>query len=283
MKITPELSIFLVLFLAFILAVFPESPKAQQPTPTPGVQTDNQIKKKTKRRKKAISNAAEFEGAGALQVEFGYDSNFYSKDLLADQSGSISIQFSASDRLQLTFDMDGIASQTDRLNVLTDGIGDIRFGLQFIGVPEKKEDPALAFGYTVKLPSASAAKGLGSGRYDNKFTLLLSKKIEKTDVDFNVSYLNNGRADTGGRESGLQSAISFSKDLKKNYGLQCELGGQTIDDDQPRGIFALGGFSYQFNPRFGFDAGMRFGLNPSAPRFGVFAGITIGLANVYKR
>jgi hypothetical protein len=32
-----------------------------------------------------------------------------------------------------------------------------------------------------------------------------------------------------------------------------------------------------------FDAGMRFGLNADAPRFGVFAGVTVGVADFYKK
>jgi hypothetical protein len=48
-------------------------------------------------------------------------------------------------------------------------------------------------------------------------------------------------------------------------------------------MFALGAVAYKINKRVIFDAGMRFGLTPDAPRAGVFAGITIGVANLYKK
>jgi hypothetical protein len=256
---------------------------AQQTTPAPASRADLQPKKKkTKRRKKAISNPAEFEGAGALQFEFGYDSNFRSRDLLIDQSGSFSLQFSATDRLQLSADMDGVASQTDRLKATSTGIGDIRLGAQLVAWAEKKNQPAFSFSYIIKLPTASAAKALGSGRYDHKFALLFSKTLSGTAVDFNVAYLNNGDEASARRISGVQSALSFSHGFKKRLEWQAELGGQSIDDDQPRGIFALSGISYQLKPRVSFDAGMRFGINPSAPRFGIYGGVAFGLTNLYK-
>lgn len=46
---------------------------------------------------------------------------------------------------------------------------------------------------------------------------------------------------------------------------------------QPRGLFALGALTYKAGPRLVFDAGLRFGLNPEAPRVGVFAGLTVGV------
>jgi hypothetical protein len=32
-----------------------------------------------------------------------------------------------------------------------------------------------------------------------------------------------------------------------------------------------------------FDAGLRFGLNPDAPRVGVFTGLTVGLADLHEK
>jgi len=48
--------------------------------------------------------------------------------------------------------------------------------------------------------------------------------------------------------------------------------------------------AYKINPLSGkgkplliLDGGVRFGLNPEAPRVGVFAGLTLGIANVFKK
>ena len=111
----------------------------------------------------------------------------------------------------------------------------------------------------------------------------MSKKIGENDLDFNVAYLLNGREEGPGRDSGGQAAFSVAHDFKNNFGLQGELSGQSLDDVQPRGIYALGAVTYQANRRLTFDAGVRFGLNPEAPRVGLFAGFTVGAADLHQK
>jgi len=52
---------------------------------------------------------------------------------------------------------------------------------------------------------------------------------------------------------------------------------------QPGVMYGLGVVTYQLNRRMVFDSGLRFGLKPDAPRVGVVAGITLGIANLYKK
>ena len=46
--------------------------------------------------------------------------------------------------------------------------------------------------------------------------------------------------------------------------------------------FALGAVTYQINRRLVLDSGLRFVLTHDAPRSGLFAGLTIGVADLYK-
>lgn len=147
-----------------------------------------------------------------------------------------------------------------------------------VALEDRPGRPALAFAYFVKIPSASEEKGLGTGRFDHKFVGLLSKKFGQTDLDFNVAYLLVGEEGGGGGwEHGGQGALSVSREFENDFGFAAELAGQSHDDVQPRGLFALGALTYKANPRLVFDAGLRFGLNPEAPRVGVFAGLTVGV------
>ncbi|MBA3633373.1 MAG: transporter [Acidobacteria bacterium] len=107
----------------------------------------------------------------------------------------------------------------------------------------------------------------------------MSKKINKTDIDFNAAYLNVGREFGDRRASGGQAALSVSREFENNFGVIGELAGQSEDDVQPKGIFALGAMTYKASKRLQFDAGLRFGLNPDAPRIGVFAGFTVGIGD----
>jgi len=163
------------------------------------------------------------------------------------------------------------------------GVGDTRLGVQVLALEDTERHPALAFAYYIKLPTASKEKELGTGRYDHRIVTLLSKKFGKVDMDLNAAYLNVGREDSNRRAFGGQAAISFSREFENNLGLTGELAGQSVDDVQPKGIFALGAVTYKANKRVQFDAGMRFGLSKEAPCVGVFAGVTIGVANLFKK
>jgi hypothetical protein len=55
------------------------------------------------------------------------------------------------------------------------------------------------------------------------------------------------------------------------------------DSLQATGLYALGALTYKANKRLVFDAGLRFGLNSDAPRVGVFAELTVGVADLYRR
>jgi hypothetical protein len=232
----------------------------------------------------SVANPAEIQKAGVLQVEYGYDANFRSQELHTEQTAPLALRFAATSRLLLELDLDTFKSETDEeTRVRETGIGDTRVGLQVVALKDTAEHPALAFAYYVKLPTASEEKGLGTGRYDHKFVFLLSKKVGQLDFDFNGAYLNFGREDTEGRESGGQAAFSFSREFENNFGIEGELSGQSLDEVQPRGVYALAAATYKVNRRLQLDGGLRFGLTSDAPRVGIFAGMTVGVADFFGR
>lgn len=230
-----------------------------------------------------VASHAEIQKPGVLQLEGGYDANFRAEEFRAQQDVPLTLRFAAARRLLLALNLDALFSETNTEGVRMTGLGDVRLGVQAVAFGDAETRPALAFAYYVKLPSASEGKGLGTGRVDHKILLLLSKKVGKTEVDFNLAYLNVGREEGGGRKSGGQAALSASVELNRDFGLQGELAGQSEDDVQPRGVFALGALTYKVSRRLQLDAGVRFGLNASAPRVGVFAGVTVAVADLYKR
>lgn len=225
-----------------------------------------------------VANPAEIPEPGVLQLEFGYDSNLRARDVRAEHSLPVTLRYSVAKRLLLQLDFDAVSSVTDEpTRERATGFGDTRVGFQVVILKEGVGRPALAFAYYVKLPTADEAEGLGTGHFDHKLVGLLSKKFGETDVDFNAAYLLVSREDGLGWEQGAQGAVSVSRDFQNHFGFEVELSGQSQDDVQPRGLFALGALRYMASPRLAFDAGARFGLNPEAPRVGLFAGMTIGV------
>jgi hypothetical protein len=277
-----------IFFISFTTAVAQQalitvSDRLPAPSTTKQSSSQQEEEKFIKPSRPSVANPAEIQRPGVLQVEYGYDANFRGSEFRTQQALPLTLRFAASSRLLIEFDLDTLKSETDQNGGRETGVGDTRLGLQVVALKDTESHPALAFAYYVKLPSGSEEKGLSTGRIDHKVLLLLSRKLGQTDMDLNVAYLSVGREDSDRRASGGQGAISFAYEFKNNFGVEGELSGQSLDDVQPRGLFALGALTYTVNKRFRLDGGMRFGLNPEAPRIGVFGGIVIGTANLYGK
>jgi hypothetical protein len=278
-------------WLALLLLVFASGAGAQQPRPfsgnlfsVPPAQQSQEEEEFIKPARPTVANPAEIQQAGVLQVEFGYDGLFRSDEFRAQHTAPLTLRFAATDRLLLELNLDAVKSETDEATRRREaGVGDTRLGFQFVALKDTDEHPAFAFAYAVKLPTASGEKQLGTGRFDHKFTFLLSKKFgQKTDLDFNGAFLVNGREGQRGWDHGGQGALAISRELENDWGVEGELAGTSLDDVLPRGVYALGALTRKLGQRARLDWGARFGLNPSAPRFGLFGGVTFGVGG-YER
>jgi Putative MetA-pathway of phenol degradation len=229
-----------------------------------------------------VSNPAEFQRPGVLQLEYGYNANLRAPGVSLEQDTPLALRFAVNRRVLLEFDEDSPFSQTNGRRRTT-GAGDIELGIQVVLQHEKESRPGVAFAYFVKLPSASSTKGLGTGRVDHALTGLVSKSLRGTTIDFNFTYLVAGRTISSGHDSSGQAALALARPVSKKFGVEGEISGSSRQDQQPGSLFALGAVTYQVNRRLILDTGMRFGLTEEVPRVGFFAGITVGIADLYKR
>ena len=229
-----------------------------------------------------VSNPAEFQRPGVLQLEFGDSANLHTPDVRVALDTPVALRFAVSRRLLLEFDGDYQTSQTVG-GAHTTGVGDTQLGIQFVLQHEKERRPGFSLAYYVKLPTASSAKGLGTGRVDHDFIALLSKNIGKTTFDFNLSYLLAGRTSGKGHASSAQAALAASRNITKRWGIQGEISGFGRNDEQPGSLVLLAAMTWQVNRRLVLDGGARAGLTHDAPGVGVFAGMTVGIADLYRR
>jgi hypothetical protein len=228
-----------------------------------------------------VSNPAEFQKPGVLQLEIGYNANFRAPGVDLQQDIPLALRFAVSRRLLLEFDGDSPSFQTVA-GVRPTGIGDSQLGIQVELEHEKETRPGFAVAYYIKLPTADAAQGLGTGRVDHTFIALVSKKLGGTTVDFNASFLLSGRTTDNGHAASGQGALAASHNVSSRVGVQGELSGYSRNDAQSGLMFALGAVTYQINRKLVLDAGMRFGLTSNAPRRGFFAGLTLGISDLYR-
>jgi hypothetical protein len=228
-----------------------------------------------------VSNPAEFQKPGVLQLEVGYNTNVRAPGTHLEQDMPLALRFAVSRRVLLEFDGDSPSSQSDS-GVTTTGVGDSQLGIQVVLHHENEKRPGFSVAYYIKLPTADSNKGLGTGRVDHDFIALVSKKTHGTTFDFNAIYLLSGRTTDNGHASSGQAAFAASHDVWKRAGIQGELSGYSRNDEQSGALFALAAFTYQIKPRFVIDTGVRFGLTHDAPGAGFFAGLTVGIYDFYK-
>jgi hypothetical protein len=230
-----------------------------------------------------FSNPAEFQKPGVLQLEYGYNANFHAPGVSVAQDTPLALRFAANSRFLLELDSDLVISQSLSGGLRATGYGDMQLGVQGVLEHEKESRPGISLAYYIKVPTASASKGLGTGRVDHNFIALVSKKFGQTVVDFNAIYLLAGSSIERGHASSAQGALAFSHNLTRRTGVQGEVSGFSRIDLQPGAVFGLGVVTYQVNRRLVFDGGARFGLTHDAPRAGLVAGLTVGVSDLYRK
>lgn len=269
--------IIFLLIITFVAVGF--NVRAQAPTPTPDDEPEFIVPARP-----TVSNPAEFQRPGVLQLEIGYDANFDSRGNYKDQQDMLlALRFAVNRHLLIELDTDSPYTLKDPSGIRQTGAGDTQLGIQGLLLPEKKSGPGIAIAYYVKFPTADHDRGLGTGRVDQSFIGLVSKTAGKTTVDFNAIYLLAGKTSGKGYASSGQGAFAVTQKLTKKFSLQGEISGMSRNDEQAGMMFGLGVASYQINSCTAIDGGIRFGLTPYAPRVGVVAGVTIGIASLYKK
>ncbi len=230
-----------------------------------------------------VSESATIQKAGVLQVEYGGDFDFAAPDFRNQQKAPLGLYFAVNKRLRLDFEFETVASQADRTGMRETGIGDVNLGFKAIARDKPKERLAVAFSYSIKLPTASEEKSLGTGRVDHNLRAIFNRTYGKNDFTVNFSYLNVGREMSDRRDSGAQVIFAYERELPKKFGIISEVFGNTVDEEQPRGLYVLGALTYKISKRLRFDVGARPGFGSDAPNFNFFFGLSAGIADFYKK
>jgi hypothetical protein len=252
---------------------------AQNATPNPDDEPDFIVPARP-----TVSNPAQFQRPGVLQLEIGYVANFSSRGSYNfQQDVPVALRFAVNKRLLLELDSDSPYALKNPFGRTETRGGDTQVGIQAVLQKENEKRPGIAFAYYIKLPTADARRGLGTGRVDHIFIGLVSKTVKKTTVDLNAIYLLAGNTTDRGHSSSGQAAVAVTQNLTKRFGVQGEVSGFGRNNRQPGAIIGLGVATYKINRRAVLDGGIRIGITRGTPRAGVVAGITFGIANLYKK
>jgi hypothetical protein len=166
----------------------------------------------------------------------------------------------------------------------TSGLGDLSLGAQWCYLHEGLfgADQALQVAHT--FPTAPSANGLGNGAPIDTLTLIFSKDAGPFHVDVNLleSWIGLTPDAGGGRTTQTAGTVSITRNLSDQWSVTGELyaiQGTPVNDHIVSNLWCV---AYKVSKRLVVDGGVDVGLSHGAPRYTVFAGLTVGLGYFRK-
>ncbi len=227
-----------------------------------------------------ITNGTHIVGTGLLQIEFG--------GLFTRAAGSTSAfgsPFTARvgllEWLELRIGTDGLLTEADEGGRVA-GIGNTQIGAKLRLWADPGGVPVLSILPTINLPTASAEKGLGSGKADYTLVMLTGTDIGRhahVDVNYGVGAIGSA----GDQPHYFQHlfSVSASDAVSDNWNPYIEVFWFSRQDIAGSGVTSIdGGAIYQIGARYALDGGVQFGATANAPRFAVFGGLSMIVGDV---
>jgi hypothetical protein len=155
------------------------------------------------------------------------------------------------------------------------GIGDLAFGARRRVVDETDERPAVAVLGTLKLPTADADDGLGSGETDVLLAAIAQKTLATGSlVGFWQLGLLGAPGDSG-IDIGNDLALAYSAPLDARLGVFAELAAQLVAEYDHESVYTNLGFTFMpAGPELVLDFGCAVGLSDDAADLVLFVGTT---------
>jgi len=227
-----------------------------------------------------VANPADITQYGLLELEYGWDRIWPQAGTHQTSTGGL-LKFGLLCDVELRWTMTSFLSQTSG-GVTQTGTGDNWLGPQIRIHKQTRRVPTLSFGYAVKIPSASAEEGLGTGRVDHSFTFLISKDIFHVHFDFNATQFWIGRQNASGFDRNDQLNLAFAFPIHGHLQFTGEFYGDTeLNESAPGFASSLWALTYTVRPRLVIDGGFEAGLTSGGPHRHAFAGMTYSIANLY--
>jgi len=159
---------------------------------------------------------------------------------------------------------------------LVTSVGDAILGTKWQPLDKDRfwADHALAF--SVKLPTASRSRGLGSGETDFDLTWIATKPLgEKMSVHFNVGYTWLGDPAGENFDDVLHYGAALDRHLTKRLQLVAEIYANTpVHTASDTTLFLNGGVRWKAGDALVFDAAVGAGVRGAAPDVIATAGLT---------
>jgi hypothetical protein len=230
-----------------------------------------------------FANPALTTQPGVAELEFGLQRSTFRDGSTAFAEPTL-LKLGAAKDFEIRLATSGWLRQTAPGSDAVNGFSDASLGLQWCYVHDGLFGMDQAVQVFHKFPTADADKGLGSGAPDDGVILLFSRDIGSNHLDVNLLETRQGRRAVDGGQHFWQPAgtVSFSHNLSDAWSITGELYGIGANALGPRIVSNLWCVAYKVSPRLVLDAGVDVGLTTEAPKYTVFAGLTVGLGRFRK-
>ncbi len=228
-----------------------------------------------------VTSATDTTECGVVELEYGLERQWPGNAANRDD-------FSGGLRLGLTNNLDfhwssGVFVHLANGDGDRTGFGDAWLGMKYRFLGQAKVRPSLGVFYQAKVPSASAALGLGSGKVDHSIAFLASKDIGKLHFDFNVIQVLASRPAASGLDHNTGFALATWLPLTHRLEVVVEPYGYTLlNQSTPAFASVMLGFNYKLQPRLYLDTGLDLGVTHVSPHKRLYIGITYAVANLYS-
>lgn len=216
-------------------------------------------------------------GKGVIQAEVSWDYLKWDNDEL-DQEKVFQVVpiFGVTESLELsieipyhTHDIKGGGSE--------EGTGDINLVAKYLLVEGGKDSPAFTLKGVVKMDSGDSDKGLGSGDKDYSLVAVTSDTVGPLTGHIHFGYTWIGKKMNESLRDITLYGVALDYAASDEFHLLAELNGFQHSDstakEDPR--TALAGFTYKVSDSLTIDAGYRWGLTESAPKWSSTVGASI--------
>lgn len=229
-----------------------------------------------------FSTSAGLAEPGVLELELGAQ-HIYNRDKSSDHYFPTQLNLGVSEWFDVRFGWSGPALRRDSQGELKNGGGDPVIGGQALFLKQDGSGLDLGLAYWHKLPRASVAKGIGTGKHDDTLLLTASRTFRRWGFDLNAGANWIGRPEGEGRVRQAAASFSITYAVAPCWNLTLDTYAMAGTELGPRAISTILALSRDVSPNLCLDVGIEAGLTQGAPRMSLNAGLVWRLGRLWKK
>lgn len=229
-----------------------------------------------------FSTSAGLAEPGVLELELGAQ-KIYNRDRSEDGYFPAQFNLGVSPWFDLRFGWSGPALRKDAQGEVRNGGADPVFGGQALFLNQVPHGADLGLAYWHKLPRASVAKGIGTGKHDDTLLLTVSRIQGSWGFDLNGGANWIGRRQGEGRIRQAAASFAITYAPAHCWNLTLDTYALAATELGPRAVSTILALSHDVSPNLCLDMGVEAGLTRGAPRMSLNAGLVWRLGRLRNR